>query len=46
MLYAILCYHDEDLVGAWSKAEDEAVLAKRALVTDRLAGQEIGRAHV
>ena len=37
MLYAILCYHDEDVVGAWSKAEDEAVLAKRAVVTDRLA---------
>ena len=37
MLYAILCYHDEDVVGAWSKAEDDAVLAKRARVTDRLA---------
>lgn len=39
MLYAILCYHDEDLVGSWSKAEDDAVLAKRALVTDKLAAK-------
>ena len=39
MLYAILCYHDEDVVGAWSKAEDDAVLAKRAVVTDKLAAQ-------
>ena len=37
MLYAILCYHDEDVVGAWSKAEDDAVLAKRALITEKLA---------
>lgn len=36
MLYAILCYHDEELVESWSKAEDEAVLAERAKVTDRL----------
>ena len=43
MLYAILCYHDEDLVGSWSKAEDDAVLAKRALVIDRLAaGGKLG----
>ena len=39
MLYAILCYHDEELVGSWTKEEDDAVLAKRALVTDRLAGE-------
>jgi hypothetical protein len=39
MLYAILCYHDEDVVTAWSKEEDDAVLAKRAVVTDRLAAQ-------
>ena len=39
MLYAILCYHDEDVVGSWSKAEDDAVLAKRALVTDTLAAK-------
>ena len=39
MLYAILCYHDEDVVGSWSKAEDDAVLAKRALITDKLAAR-------
>ncbi|MGF1611653.1 MAG: YciI family protein [Kiloniellales bacterium] len=39
MLYAILCYHDEDVVNAWSKEEDDAVLAKRAQVTDVLAKQ-------
>ncbi|WP_173932036.1 YciI family protein [Chelativorans sp. Marseille-P2723] len=32
MLYAILCYNDEDAVMSWSKAEDEAVLAKRKRV--------------
>ena len=37
MLYAILCYHDEDVVSAWSREEDAAVLAKRAAVTRGLA---------
>jgi hypothetical protein len=37
MLYAILCYHDEDVVGSWTKQEDDAVLAKRHSVTDKLA---------
>ena|SRR5256885_8524332 len=39
MKYAILCYHDEALVGSWSKAEDDAVLAKRGKVTARLGAQ-------
>jgi hypothetical protein len=26
MLYAILCYHDEDTVGSWSKEQDAAVM--------------------
>jgi hypothetical protein len=39
MLYAILCYHDEDVVAAWTPEQDEAVLAKRQLVTGRLATQ-------
>jgi hypothetical protein len=39
MLYAILCYHDEDFVGAWSKEQDDAVMAKLAVVQDRLAKQ-------
>jgi len=37
MLYALLCYHDEALINSWTKAEDDAVLAKRAKVTDKLA---------
>ena len=37
MLYAILCYHDEAVVNSWSKQEDDAVLAKRARVTNKLA---------
>jgi hypothetical protein len=37
MLYAILCYHDEAVVGGWTKQEDDAVLAKRAVVKQRLA---------
>jgi hypothetical protein len=39
MLYAILCYHDEDVVSAWTKEEDDAVLAKRAVVTRGLAAE-------
>ncbi len=39
MLYALLCYHDEAVVMGWSKEEDEAVLAKRRKVTDKLAEQ-------
>ena len=39
MLYAILCYNSESVVGSWTKEEDDAVLAKRALVTDKLAAK-------
>lgn len=39
MLYAILCYHDEQVVGAWPKEKDAAVLAKRSVVTQKLAAQ-------
>lgn len=37
MLYAMLCYHREDVVCAWSKAEDDAVMEKLAVVQGRLA---------
>jgi len=37
MQYAILCYHDEKVVCAWSKEEDDAVMAKLAVVNERLA---------
>jgi hypothetical protein len=39
MLYAILCYHSEAVVGAWTKAEDEAVMAKIMVVKEKLATQ-------
>lgn len=39
MLYAILCYHDEDVVGSWSKEQDAAVMERLALVQDKLARQ-------
>jgi hypothetical protein len=39
MLYAFLCCHDEAVVNSWTKEEDAAVLAKRALVTDKLAAK-------
>ena len=39
MLYAILCYHDEAVTGAWSKDEDDAVMARLAVVHGRLAVQ-------
>lgn len=37
MQYAILCYHDEKVTCAWSKEEDDAVMAKLGVVTERLA---------
>jgi hypothetical protein len=39
MLYAILCYHDEDHVGFWTKEQDAAVMTKLAVVQDKLTKQ-------
>ena len=39
MLYAILCYDSEDVVGAWSKEEEAAVMARLAVVQEKLAKQ-------
>ena len=39
MLYAILCYHSEAVVGSWSKEKDDAVLAQRAVVKKKLTAQ-------
>ena len=36
MLYAILCYHDEDIVGSWTRDQDTAVMAKLTVVQDKL----------
>ena len=37
MLYAILCYNDEDAVFSWSQEQDDAVMARLGVVHDRLA---------
>jgi hypothetical protein len=39
MLYAILCYHDEDFVGSWTREQDAAVMTKLAVVQDKLKTQ-------
>ncbi len=39
MLYAVLCYNSEDVVGAWSKEEDDAVMARLAAVQQKAARQ-------
>lgn len=39
MLYAILCYHDEDFVGSWSKQQDAAVMEKLRAVQENLSNQ-------
>jgi hypothetical protein len=36
MLYALLCYNDEDVVWSWSKEEDATVMARLAVVQQRL----------
>lgn len=35
MLYALLCYNSEDVVCAWTKEEDDAVMARLAVVHER-----------
>ena len=37
MLYAILCYHDEDAVGSWTAEQDAAVMTKLAVVQGKLS---------
>jgi hypothetical protein len=39
MHYAILCYHSEDVVGSWTKEEDDAVMARLGVVQEKLAKQ-------
>jgi len=39
MKYAILCYNDEKAVFAWSKEEDDAVMAKLGAIEAGLARQ-------
>ncbi|PWJ84093.1 hypothetical protein C7441_1065 [Pseudaminobacter salicylatoxidans] len=37
MLYAILCYNSEDVVGSWSKQEDDEVMARLGAVQEKVA---------
>lgn len=37
MLYAILCYNDENITSAWTKEEDDMVMARLATVIDKPA---------
>jgi hypothetical protein len=37
MLYAILCYNDENITSAWSQAEDDAVMQRLMGVTQKIA---------
>jgi hypothetical protein len=39
MLYAILCYDSEEVVGAWTKEQDDAAIAKLQVVEHKLAQQ-------
>jgi hypothetical protein len=39
MLYSLFCYNSEAVVGSWTKEQDDAVLAKRKVVRDRLYAQ-------
>lgn len=36
MLYAILCYDSEEVVGSWTKEQDDEAMAKLAVVQDEL----------
>jgi hypothetical protein len=35
MLYAVLCYNSEEMVCAWTKEEDDAVMAKLSVVHEK-----------
>ena len=39
MLYTILCYHSEKVVGSWTPAQDAVVMEKLAGIQTRLAQQ-------
>jgi hypothetical protein len=36
MLYAILCYNEEDVVWSWSQEEDKAVMDRLGVINERL----------
>ena len=36
MLYAVICYNNEDVVWSWSKEEDAAVMSRLGVVQEKL----------
>jgi hypothetical protein len=40
MLYAILCYNSEEVIGSWTTEEDEATMARLAVVQKKLAREK------
>ncbi|WP_091737116.1 YciI family protein [Phenylobacterium immobile] len=39
MLYAMLCYNDEDVVWSWTKAQDDAVMDRLQVIHERLTAE-------
>jgi hypothetical protein len=39
MLYALLCYNSEETVFSWTKAQDDAVMARLGVVHERLSAE-------
>jgi hypothetical protein len=39
MLYAILCYDSEEVVGSWTRQEDDALMGRLAVVHEKIAAQ-------
>jgi hypothetical protein len=39
MLYAILCYDSEDVVGSWTKEKDDALMGRLAVVHEKIAAE-------
>ena len=40
MLYALLCYNSEEVMASWTKQEDDAVMARLAVVNERLVREK------
>lgn len=41
MFYAILAYHEEEMVESWTKEEDAALMAELLEVNDRLVREKV-----
>lgn len=40
MLYAILCYNEEQVISTWTKEQDDATMARLVAVQERLAKEK------